>query len=327
MGEAENDNLNFIKLEGKRVEDGKITLTDVHNILSGIEKTTKYFINSEHPELKDNYDIEIRLESGSLIAWLVSVVIGGGLAAYAISAGTQMAKNDVGDKTSKEILDKAVKKIKSTARIAKHMGVMGKHQFHPEETKITGADNIVIINPSGEELTVTKDELETYAKAPKDIFKKITSVVDNDTQLFIGEAGETTQSDTIVRIDADSKPYFGSNNADDDGVVFPEWQHGENLKLKGTLSRANTNTGTLGFVYGGHILTSTLKSKEIRDIKDSLFDKEIEIEATIIRTQKKLDADDELKKPKLEITKLTTIGDITPRDHTVQLFNPELVTE
>lgn len=331
MDKVDKSSLNFIKLEGKRVKDGKITITDVKSILAGIEKTTKYFINSENPDLaKSDYEVEVRLESGSLTAYLVGLLSTGGVivaTAYLTSAATQLGKNDIGKKTSKDILGSAVRRMKSTAKIAKHIGAMGKHQFQPEEAKVTGADNIVIVSPTGAELTVTKDELETYAKAPKDIFKKITSIVDDDTNLFIGEAGETVTSPTIMTIDKASKPYFGSTDNNDDDMLFPEWQHGETLTLKGELRRANTNTGTLGFFYKDHTITSSLVGLEIKNIKDSLFDKEVEIVANVIRVQKKLDADDDLKKPKLEIKKVKTLGDINKKPETMELFNTEFVTE
>lgn len=331
MDEVDQSSLNFIKLEGKRVEDGKITIADIKNVLSGIEKTTKYFINSEHPDLaKSNYEIEVKVESGSLTAYLVGLLLTGGTivtTAYLASAATQLGKNDVGDKTTKDVLGSAVRKMKSTAKIAKHMGTMAKHQFQPEETKITGADNIVIISPTGAEMTVTKDELDIYAKAPKDIFKKMTSIVDKDTKLFIGEAGETETSPSIMTIDASSKPFFGSTDETADDVLFPEWQHGETLTLKGELRRANTNTGTLGFFYNNHTITSSLVGLEIKNIKDSLFDKEVEIVANVVRIQKKLDADDDLKKPKLEIKKVKTIGDIDKKPETIQLFGADLAAE
>lgn len=326
MTEEEYKNLNFLKLEGERVKDGNVTINDARNILDGIEKSTKYFINTKYPDLsKSDYRIEVKLESGSLIAWIVGIV-GVGVTAYIATAANQMAKNDVANKNTQQItqdiVNAAVKGMKTTIKIAKHVGKMGKHTFTPEESKAIDRDNIVLKNSSGEELTVTKDELETYARAPKDIFKKLASTVDSDTKLFIGEAGESVSSEAIVSIDGESKEYFGVSENEDEGIVFPEWQHGETLTLKGELRRANTNTGTLGFFYDGHTITSSLFQMEIRDIKDSLFDKEVEIVAKVVRIQKKLDAEDDLKKPKLEIYQITTIGDIDKKQQTAQLFDP-----
>jgi len=328
MLDEENKNLNFLKLDGGRVKDGNVTIHDARNMLKGLDKSTKYFINAKYPDLaKENYNVEVRLESGSLIAWIVGIA-GAGVTAYMVTAANQMAKNDVADKNSKqitqEIVNTAVRGMKTTVKIAKHVGTMGKHIFTTDEAKTIDKNNIILKNNAGEELTVTKEELDTYTRAPKDIFKKLASTVDDDTQLFIGEAGETTTSDGIARIDGKSKQFFGVSDNDDDGIVFPEWQDGETLALKGELRRANTNTGTLGFFYAGHTLTSSLFQMEIRDIKDSLFDKEVEVVAKVVRTQKKLDAEDDLKKPKLEIYKITNLGEIDKKLQTTQLFDPEV---
>src|SRR5665647_2440082 len=209
MLDEENKNLNFLKLDGGRVKDGNVTIHDARNMLKGLDKSTKYFINAKYPDLaKENYNVEVRLESGSLIAWIVGIA-GAGVTAYMVTAANQMAKNDVADKNSKqitqEIVNTAVRGMKTTVKIAKHVGTMGKHIFTTDEAKTIDKNNIILKNNAGEELTVTKEELDTYTRAPKDIFKKLASTVDDDTQLFIGEAGETTTSDGIARIDGKSK--------------------------------------------------------------------------------------------------------------------------
>lgn len=324
--EDANKNFSFIKLEGERVSNGNVTISDASNFLAGIEKATKYFIATDYPGVsKSDYDIEIRIEPGSLIAYLVGVTVTGGVAvasafgiAYVKKAGEQLAQNDIGDKTSAEILGSAMRKIKSTARIAKHVGGMGKRSF--PEAKVFDKATIILPNNSGQELQVTQQELDTYSRAPKDVFKKLASAVDDKTDLFLCETGETVESASAVRIDSASRSYFGVQDSDDNGIVFPAWQHGENITIRGALCRANINTGTLGFVYEGHTLTSYLHQMEIQNIKDSLFDKEVEIKAVVIRTQQKMDAEDELKRPKLEIHEITTIGDLDHRDDNVSLF-------
>jgi hypothetical protein len=261
--------------------------------------------------------------------YLVGVVCTGGAAVatafgmgYANRMGEKLAENDIGDKTTADILAPAVRKMKSTVRIAKHLGGMGKQQSFPR-AKVANLDTVLLPNEKGEEIQVTKAELDTYVRAPRDTFKKMTSVVDDETSVRLYGPGEIIMPEedvaAAVVIDASSKPYFGSADMSDDGVVFPEWQHGEELTLQGVLCRANTNTNTLGFVYRGHTLTSYLYRMEIQGIKDSLFDKEVEIEAVIIRNQKKIDSDDELKRPKLEIHKITTIGDLDAKQQNVAL--------
>lgn len=329
MTNEENKNLNFLKLDGERVKDGNVTVQDARDMLDGIEKSIKYFINAKYPDLtKDLYSVEIRLESGSLIAWIIGIA-GTGVGAYIATAANQIAKNDVANKTSKqisqEVVTSAIRGMKITVRIAKHIGAMGKHIFTTSEAKVISKDKIILKNVAGKELTVTKEELDTYTRAPKDLFKKLASTVDSKTRLFIGEAGEAMNSDSIVKIDGSSKELFGVSENEDEGIVFPEWQHGEKLTLIGELRRANTNTGTLGFFYNGHTLTSSLFQMEIRDIKDSLFDKEVEVIAEVIRTQKKLDAEDGLKRPKLEIHKITNLGELEKKQQTAQLFDTEIL--
>jgi len=329
MRTSTGEEFSFVKLEGKRVSDGTATIADVRDFLDGIEKATKYFIGVDYPGIaKNSYEIEVRIEPGSLVAYLVGLAATGTVSvmaafgiAYAKKAGEQLAANDVGDKTSAEILGSAMRKMKATARIAKHVGGMGKQRF--PNIKVVSKEDIFVYNDSGEELQVTKQELDVYSRAPKDVFKKMVSAVNNKTELFLGESGETVDSKSIIRISPSNAHYFGAQDAVDDGIVFPAWQHGERLVLRGALCRANTNTGTLGFVYDGHTITSYLHQMEIQNIKDSLFDKEVEVEARVIRTQQKMDAEDELKKPKLEIRKITTLGDLNDRHANASLLEIE----
>lgn len=328
MGTADDELVNYscIKLEGTRVDRGNITIADLQDVLAGMEHAAKYFISTDYPDVKkDSYEIAVRVEPGSLLMWVVGIVCtGGGAVAtafgigYANGVAGKLAENDIGEKTTADILRPAVKKMKSTVRIAKHLGGMGKQRTFPE-AKIISPDNITLPNDKGEEIQVTKAELDAYARAPRDTFKKMASAVDAETSLGIYEPGEITTPDKAAIIDALSKVYFNSVDTDDNCVIFPELQHGEYIKLRGSLCRANTNTGTLGFAYGGHTLTSYLHQMEIQNIKDSLFDKEVEIEATVIRTQQKMDAEDELKRPKLEIHKITTIGDLEDKPQNLEL--------
>ena len=315
-----------IKLEGTRVDRGNITISDIQDVLAGIEHAAKYFISTDYPDVKrDSYEIAVRVESGSLLVWIVGIAYGGGAAvatafgiSYVSGVGSKLAENDIGEKTTADILRPVVKKMKSTVRIAKHLGGMGKQQTF-SEAKIISPDNIVLPNDKGEEIQVTKAELDVYARAPRDTFKKITSAVDAETSIGIYEPGEIATPSKGAVIDAQSKTYFNSDDADDNAVVFPELQHGERVTLHGSLCRANTNTGTLGFAYKGHTLTSYLYQMEIQNIKDSLFDKEVEVEAVVIRNQQKIDAEDELKRPKLEIRKITTIGDLEDKRQNLEL--------
>jgi hypothetical protein len=315
-----------IKLEGARVDRGYVTISDMREVLSGIEHAAKYFISTEYPEIKkDSYELEVRVESGSLFLYVVGLAFtgGAGVAAafgisYAKKAGEKLAENDIGEKTTADIIRPAVQKMKSTVRIAKHLGGMGKQRTFPE-AKIISPENIVLPNAEGEELRVTKAELDAYARAPRDTFKKMAAVVDAETTVAIFEPGEVIKPNNAAVIDTSSKAYFNNSGVDDNGVVFPEMQHGEYVTLRGSLCRANKNTGTLGFEYRNHTLTSYLHQMEIRDIKDSLFDKEVEVEAVVIRNQQKMDAEDELKRPKLEIRRITTIGDLELKPPSLEL--------
>lgn len=309
----ETQQYSYIRFEGARVEHGNVSIADLREILDGIEKATKYFIGTEYPLVaKNNYQVEVRLVPGSLTAIIVGLaMLGGGafITAYGKKAGETLAQNDIGDKTSADIVNSAVRKVKSTIRIAKHLGGMGGRQSFPE-AKIISKEVIQLPNDEGKKIQVSQLELDTYAKAPKDIFGKLTAPVDAGTTMYVCEPGEIPYSKSAVRVSSSEKIYFGSTETDTSAVDLPQLQHGERVVLTGELCRANTNTGTLGFKYEGHTLTSSLLQMEISEIKDSLFDKEVEIVATVNRTPSKLDADDELRRPKLVIRSVKIIGDI-----------------
>ncbi len=312
------DDFNYFKLDGAKVEDGGISITSLREFIDGLEKTTKYFITSDNPSLaKNGFEIEIRISAGSIRIDLVKVIVVGAALLYSRKALETMAENDIGDKSSKQVLYLAMCKIKSTVLLAKHFGGMGVTKY-PKYSAID-KDNIFVWNEADEKIKVTKSQLDTYQRAPKDVFKKLADIVDADTTLYFLEAGEVPQSNGTVIIDRASKQIFGSDTEADDEITLPELQNGERVTLKGALCRANTNTRTLGFRYKGHTLTSYLFQMEISNIKDALFDKEVEIEAIVLRTQQKSDSDEELKRPKLEIRSITTLGELIEKVSNLKL--------
>lgn len=292
-----------IKLVGKGVDGGEIALNELKKFLDGIEKSTKYYIGTQDSEFaKHDYTLNVAIESGSIIVTLLEiagVTIGTAfLAPYAKAAGQQLAKNDIGDKTTRDVVVIAVKRMKKTIQIAKHLGTMGKHSF--PEAQVKFKEKIIIPNEKGEKLEVTKDELDIYSRTPKDLFKNMVSPVTQDIALSISDTPADTDVDS-VKITARDKMYFAASDDEADEIVLPELQSGEFVTLHGELTRANTRTGTLGFAYKNHILTSTLIGTTIQENKEALFDKKVEIDAIVTRQPKKLDAEDDLSRPKLEI--------------------------
>lgn len=301
-----------IKLKGRGVSDGIIPIAELKTFLDGIEKSAKYFMNSTDSTLTNNeYSIEVTVQPGSVIVTIIGIVGVGVATNYAIpyikTAAEQIAKNDIGDKTSKDIILLGMKRMRKTIQIAKHVGGMGKRSF--PEAKVKFKEQIVLPNEKGEKLEVTKEELDLYSRTPRDLFKNLVMPVKDNVALFIDDGQGTEDRPKPEKIDNSQKQYFSVYESEAEEMILPELQSGEFVTLQGELTRANTRTGTLGFAYKNHILTSTLVGTTIQDNKVALFDKEVEIDAIVTRQQKRLDAEDDLKRPKLEIRTVRVLGE------------------
>jgi len=300
----------YLKLSGSRVSDGIVDAKLASDFLSGIDKSLRYFITKDSPAYSDlEYNLEVKIEPGSLIVYLVDIGILA-LATYAVAAAKQLAKNDVGDKNSTQVLGSAARKMRSTVKIAKHLGGMSKKRV--EEAKFKENNQVFAIpNSKGELLYVRRDEWESFFSAPENLYEEIVSPVGNDTSLLIG-ARETSGEIKEEEITEETKLFFSKNPASelDDELTLPELIDGETVELEGELTRGNGRTNTLGFAYKDHIITCTLRNGRVKEYKDALFGK-VRVTGVVTRHYESKVSEEEKKKPKLVLSSVQSLEDDT----------------
>mgnify|MGYP000878186223 FL=1 len=308
-----------VYVTGSSVDKGKVDLEKTVQYLKGLEKALKFFIVKTSPEIAQNsYSIEVRIRPGSLVTDIITIgcLVGAsvftvGLGAYVKTAAEQLAKNDVGEKTTRDIAKNALRAMKTVVRLAKHRGsMMTGHIFKPSETKVIDANNIIIINGRGEKLTVTKSELELYRDTPKNEFKDMMSLVDEETQIYIDDKPIDRDSipDDAVTINFMERSIFDDKDeAIDDNIIFPELIQDSVVTLEGELTRGNGITNTLGFSYCGRILKCIpYGSDSVKSYRDMLFGY-VKIRAVVDRRSTTKGSVAILKKPVLRIMKIEKI--------------------
>jgi len=308
-----------VYVTGSSVDKGQVDLEKTVQYLKGLEKALKFFITKTSPEIaQSSYSIEVRIRPGSLITDIIAIgfwagvgVATVGFGAYVKTAAEQMAKNDVGEKTTKDIAKNALRAMKAVVRLAKHReSMMTGHIFKPSETKVINADNIIIINGRGEKLTVTKSELELYRDTPKNEFRDMMSLVDEGTQIYIDDKPIDKDSipDDAVTINFMEKRIFDDKDESiDDSIIFPELMQDSVVTLEGELTRGNGITNTLGFSYCGRILKCIPYGDDsVKSYRDMLFGY-VKVKAVVDRRSTTKGSVAILKKPVLRIMKIEKI--------------------
>lgn len=303
---------------GSSVKDGRVDLAKTVKYLNGLEKALKYHISkSDSQATSTNTSIEVRLRPGSLVTEILGLVVTTGIitpvATYLTTAAVQLAKNDVGDSTSKDVAQKAIRGMVSTIKIAKHLGTMMHNKaFKPEEAKAIDADTIILTNAKGEQLTVTKAELDQYRETPKNEYRDIVSLVDKGTSMYIGD--EPIDKDNIpnsaVSINFKDKRVFDDRDQQvDSRLIFPELVQDDIITVEGELTRGNGRSNTLGFSYSGRILKCIpYGTDSVKSMRDMLFGY-VRLQARVDRRSTAKGSDAVLKKPVLRIINVEKIED------------------
>jgi len=178
-----------------------------------------------------------------------------------------MAERDFENIGLKDIFSKALQGIQWVIRIGKHLGDLTIKEFSNVKFKENN-ELIGIQNSGGEFLYVPKNFLDFYVKTTPKFLSKISELVEEERALSIGvyQDGQLIE-ETVTRKD---RIIFTQEDEDED-VLFPELEHGQNVVLQGEVTRGNEMSNTIGFRYQEHILTCYPQSGSIVQFKPSLF--------------------------------------------------------
>ena len=321
-----------VYITGDSVENGEVDLGKTITYLRGLESALKYYIGKEKPELVGrNYSIDVRVRPGSLVTEVIGLVVGAGalvggvgIGAYVKTAAEQLAKNDMEGKTSAELAKDAVSSLKSTIRIAKHYGFMlvGR-SVKQDQARAVSADEIILINSHGQEMTVTKREFDQYRITPKNELRNMMALVDKDTKLYIDDKPIDNEavSPDAVSVDFIQKRVFDDRDDNqDERVIFPELTQDMRVTLEGELTRGNGRSNTLGFSYDGRILKCIPgDGSSIKSMRNMLFG-QVRIEAIVDRRSAAKGSTAILKKPILRIISVESLEETSHDEAQAELF-------
>ena len=127
------------------------------------------------------------------------------------------------------------------------------------------------MNDRGEELSVPLEYFRWYHQMPPRLLVKMTSVVRSSRVLTIGVVGDTPSDEVLV--EEPDKPLFDDTSDDEieEGILFPELEHGKLATLEGRLIRGSEASNSVGLEYQGHIINCVPSHGNVRQYKAALF--------------------------------------------------------
>lgn len=282
------EEIGYIKYSGEDVKNGIIDAASAGSALLGLDEAIRFFNERQSSKLaKYDYQIPVKIGEGSWVAYVMGCV-GIGAGAFALSylkkAGEKMAENDIGDKGLSDVLKKSVEAIQSFIRLVKH--TKSNNGWDTKKVKWNNDNSIVgIPNNDGEYIYIPTEYFIWITETPPKLLSRITTAITNERSLSVGlKEGEAFIEEKITNIE---KVLFLGNELiqDDEEFLFPEFEHGQEVKLEGKLIRGNEASNSVGFDYEGHILNCLPEEGSVVQFKPALFLKCI-IEGTITRFKK-----------------------------------------
>lgn len=280
-----DDDFAYFKYTGHLVASGYLDARKAALALHGIDEVLRFFIIQQNNALLQyNFDIPIQVRKGSWEAvipqgfgeWL-SMAVSAGFASNANGAISPLNEDAFKDIGPKNIVNAAIKSIKWVLQISKHMGSLGIRKFksvkfsgkEPADVPMVGLENI-----KGEVLYVPEEYLEMYRNCPDSLFDKLMQIVEDGREFEVGfSAAVPTDKDdlgTSVTINTSEK-YIFTEEESEEIVLFPQWKHGDVVTIEGHVTRGNEKANTIGFQYGGHVITCSPVNGSITDFKHVLF--------------------------------------------------------
>lgn len=266
----ENTEVGFVKYDGKAVAPGILDAGKAGMALTGLDELLRFFNSKQSVDLaKAEYEVPVQVRDGS---WEAVVIVG--LSAFAMAylgrAGNEMAKKDFEGVGLKDVFKKSLQAAVHLIRLAKHTSklkgwLLEKVQWRNDNTEVG------IPNKDGYYEYFPTEFVNWYASMPLQIMRKIAEVIEEERTLTVGvfEGNEIVQESVTIR----EKRIFTRELDDesDDEFLFPELEHGTEVKLEGRLTRGNEETNSIGLGYQGHILNCVPAEGSVVQYKPALF--------------------------------------------------------
>lgn len=283
------EEVGYLKYKGSLVDKGVIDAKSAGMALVGLDETIRYFNSRQSSEFaKLEYEIPVHIEEGSWVAIVLAgaAAVGGAFAlGYAKKAGEKMAENDFKEIGLGDVFKKSFFALSNLLKLSKHTG---KAKDWNLENVVWRNDNkeIGIYNNAGDLVFIDVEYIKWFQSMPSSLLSKITDPIRENRTLAIGT--KTTDGFEEQEVNNNEKRIFSKSLEEDDfeEFIFPEIQHGDEVRLEGKLTRGNEQSNTVGFEFQGHILNCIPEEGTIVQYKPALFLRCI-IEGTAIRHSKK----------------------------------------
>lgn len=308
--EEKYEDVGFIKYSGDKVPHGVIDAASAGTALIGLDEAIRYFNEKQSPDFaKLDYEIPIRTEGGSWLAVVLATVGGAFALSYAKKAGEKMAENDFKDVGLKDVLKMSMNAIQNFAKLVKH--TRKPRDWETASLIWRNANTEVgIRNDKGEILFIPTEQFHWFASLPPRLISRMTSVVRAERRLSIGVRHDGDIEE--VQINETEMHFFSEEAvAEQEEFLFPDLEHGTQVRLEGRLIRGNEAANSIGLEYQGHVLNCVPEQGNIRRYKKALFLKCV-VEGTITRlTKQRMVAE---KRPTIIVAKVTPLEEENQHD-------------
>lgn len=282
--EAEEKYIGYLKYSGKSVEGGFLDIKKSAEALLGFDEILRYFILAENPDLRNiDYEIPVRVKKGTWGIWIpvgiVAIFTAQYLNSIAKKAGSDGFFESGPAKDVEKIFSGSIIAAQWVMKIGVHLGSFVKKEFK-ETVKIKQKGSEIFVNiPNdlGDMLEVPKRYFDIYARCPERIFSKNAGLIEQERVLEMGVFKDGNEERVFVT-EKEKSVFYKEENLEEN-ILFPELKHGQHILLKGSITRGNEKTNTIGFEYKGHILTckpsggniTIFKNKIISQLEDHFF--------------------------------------------------------
>lgn len=284
--DMQEDDFAYFKYKGHLVTHGYLDARKAALALQGIDEVMRFFILQQAPVLMAfDFDIPIKIRRGSWEA-VIPAGFGGWLTTTAAALQTPpeasstlpvLTPEELQQTATRNLVTAAIKAIKWVLTISRHMGSLSIRKFKSVKFDPADAHAFAMVgleNSNGETLQVPEYYLEQYRNCPATLFDKLAQNLVEGRELEIGFASglipDKDDTGSALTLNPEDKPLFTEEESDDI-ILFPDWKHGDPIKLEGHVTRGNEKANTIGFMYNGHVLTCSPAQGNITDYKGVLF--------------------------------------------------------
>ncbi len=307
----------FIKYSGKAVSPEVLDAGSAGKALTGLDDLLRYFNTKQSIDLaKADYQLPVTVRDGS---WEAVVLAATGLVAakfaltYVTESARQMAKQDFEGVDFKDIFKKSLDATIQLVRLIKHTHKRSGWALEKLRWKDNNTE-VGIPNSEGEYQYFSTDLIKWYKGIDPGMMAKLAEVIEEERALTIAikDEGEIMKSETATIMD--KRIFTGeTEQIEEEGLLFPELEHGAEVKLEGVLVRGNVESNSIGLHYREHTLNCVPREGNISQYKPALFLRCL-VEGEITRFHKPYRVLD--RRPTIIVRRITTLE----RDNQHALF-------